>query len=75
MGKKKELALAVLFGAAAGAGAMYGSTKMKKNKKIDKNEKVLVKEIEEELSEETESLGNDLEETVNKLFDENEEVK
>lgn len=62
MAKKKDLVFAALFGAVAGAGAMYGSTKMKK-RPVDKNEKILVKEIEEELSEETESLGNEFEET------------
>ena len=62
MAKKKDLVFAALFGAVAGAGAMYGSTKMKK-RPVDKNEKILVKEIEEELSEETERLGNEFEET------------
>lgn len=62
MAKKKDLVFAALFGAVAGAGAMYGSTKMKK-RPVDKNERILVKEIEEELSEETESLGNEFEET------------
>lgn len=59
MAKKKDLVFAALFGAVAGAGAMYGSTKMKK-RPVDKNERILVKEIEEELSEETEALGEEV---------------
>ena len=58
MAKKKDLVFAALFGV-AGAGAMYGSTKMKK-RPVDKNERILVKEIEEELSEETEALGEEV---------------
>ena len=56
----KKTFMAALLGAAAGAGAMYGSSKWKTRMKENEEKQVSVSSFEEEVGDQASALGEDL---------------